>query len=230
MKANAAATHRANIPAMACPGGATSKGDDRILYVTPGYRLIALDANSGAPIKSFGENGIVDLKKDADQDIDLEKGAIGLHATPLVARNTVMVGAAFLGGSVPAKRGGIKGYVRGFDARTGARRWIFHTVPAQGRVRLRHLAEVGRSRTDRQYRHVGAIRRRSGPQSCLSADRNADRRCHSASIARATDCSARPIVAVDIDSGQRKWHYQTVHHGLWDRDSALRTDPLRHSA
>ena len=193
------------------------KGDDRILYVTPGYRLIALDANSGAPIKSFGENGIVDLKKDADQDIDLEKGAIGLHATPLVARNTVVVGAAFLGGSVPAKRGGIKGYVRGFDARTGTRRWIFHTVPRKGEFGYDTWLKAGEAE---QIGNTGMW-----AQSAADLDLNlvylpiemptGD----ATGLYRAGDgLFGETIVAVDIDTGKRKWHYQTVHHGFWDRD------------
>ena len=66
--------------------------DERILYVTPGYRLIALNAKTGVPVPSFGRNGVVDLKLDDDQEIDLETGEIGLHATPVVAGDTVIVG------------------------------------------------------------------------------------------------------------------------------------------
>ena len=106
--------------------------EERILYVTPGYRLVALDATTGDPVKGFGENGIVDLKQNDDQDIDLVHGDIGLHATPLVARNTVIVGAAHLAGNVPKTRNNVKGYVRGFDVRTGRRKWIFHTIPRKG--------------------------------------------------------------------------------------------------
>ncbi len=72
-----------------------------ILYVTPGYRLIALDAKTGIPVNSFGENGVVDLKQGvqfgAGQQIDLVKGEIGLQATPVVAKDEVIVGAAFQG-------------------------------------------------------------------------------------------------------------------------------------
>src|SRR5690242_16195142 len=54
--------------------------EERILYVTPGYRLIALDAKTGVPVPSFGKNGVVDLKQDDDQEIDLINGDIGLHS------------------------------------------------------------------------------------------------------------------------------------------------------
>src|SRR5215471_18665073 len=106
--------------------------EGRILYVTPGYRLIALNAKTGVPIPSFGENGVVDLKLDDDQEIDLETGEIGLHATPVVAGNTVIVGAAHRASGAPRIKDNAKGYVRGFDVRTGKRLWIFHTIPRPG--------------------------------------------------------------------------------------------------
>ena len=70
--------------------------DERILYVTPGYRLIALDARTGIPVASFGKDGVVDLKLDDDQNMDLVTGEIGLHSTPIVVGNTVIIGAAYL--------------------------------------------------------------------------------------------------------------------------------------
>ena len=63
----------------------TDGKEERILYVTPGYRLIALNAKTGVPVPSFGVNGIVDLKQDDDQEIDLITGEVGLHSTPIVA-------------------------------------------------------------------------------------------------------------------------------------------------
>src|SRR5437867_9064708 len=70
----------------------TDGTQERILYVTPGYRLIALDAKTGMLIPSFGVRGVVDLKLEDDQYIDPLSGEIGLHATPVVARNVVIVG------------------------------------------------------------------------------------------------------------------------------------------
>src|SRR5207249_11297974 len=60
----------------------TDGREERILYVTPGYRLLALDAKTGVPIPAFGKNGVVDLKLDDDQEIDLINGEVGLHAAP----------------------------------------------------------------------------------------------------------------------------------------------------
>ena len=74
------------------------KSEQRILYVTPGYRLIALDAKTGMPVRSFGKDGVVDMKVGvvfgADKPIDLETGEIGLHSTPVVVKDVVLVGSA----------------------------------------------------------------------------------------------------------------------------------------
>src|SRR3984893_3109827 len=102
----------------------TDGKEERILYVTPGYRLIALDAKTGIPVSSFGKNGVVDLKLADDQVMDLVTGEVGLHSTPIVVGNTVIVGAAHLSGGVPRGKANEKGYVRGYDVRTGRRLWI----------------------------------------------------------------------------------------------------------
>jgi quinoprotein glucose dehydrogenase len=81
---------------------ASADGNDRrIIYVTPGYRLLALDAKTGHPIPSFGRNGAVDLKLDNDQEIDLDTGEIGLNATPLIVGDVVVGGAAPPPGPTP---------------------------------------------------------------------------------------------------------------------------------
>ena len=130
-KARAGPTRRASSPA-ADLSYWTDGREERILYVTPGYRLIALNAKTGAPVPSFGKNGVVDLKLDDDQEIDLVTGEVGLHATPVVAKDIVIVGAAHRPGGVPKSKTNVKGYVRGFDVRTGKRLWIFHTIPKPG--------------------------------------------------------------------------------------------------
>src|SRR4029077_7656703 len=75
------------------------KGDDRVIYVTPGYRLISLNAKTGVPMTGFGTNGVVDMKVGAvvgkGQQIDLETGEIGLHSTPTVAKDVIIVGSSF---------------------------------------------------------------------------------------------------------------------------------------
>src|SRR5882724_7811402 len=89
----------------------TDGKDERILYVTPGYRLIAVDAKTGLTVPGFGKNGVVDLKLDDDQEIDLVTGEVGLHAAPVVAGDVVIIGAAHRSGGVPRSRNNVKGYV-----------------------------------------------------------------------------------------------------------------------
>ena len=110
------------------------KGDERILTVTPGYHLVALNAKTGVPVRSFGRNGIVDLKTELDQPVDLTTADIGLNAPPAVGNNVVVVGAAHTPGSAPRTKENVKGYVRGYDVRTGKRLWIFHTIPQPGEL------------------------------------------------------------------------------------------------
>ena len=112
------------------------KGDGRILYVTPGYRLIALDARTGQPVRSFGKDGVVDMKVGvvygADKPIDLETGEIGLHSTPTVVKNVVLVGSAMKEGMTITTHNNTKGLARAYDARTGKVLWTFHTIPRPG--------------------------------------------------------------------------------------------------
>ena len=110
--------------------------EQRILYVTPGYRLIALDARAGVPVPSFGKNGSVDLKQGVvygtGQQIDLVSGEIGLHATPIVTKDVVIVGSAMREGGTPRTHNNTKGLVRAFDVRTGQRLWTVNTIPKPG--------------------------------------------------------------------------------------------------
>ena len=191
--------------------------DERIVYVTPGYRLIALDAATGVLVKSFGVNGVVDLKMNDDQQIDLVTGEVGLHSTPVVAKNTIVVGAAHLSGDVPRYRTNVKGYVRGFDARTGKRKWIFHTIPRKGEfgydtwLRKGDAERVGNTGAWAQMSVDLEFNTVYLPVELPTGDQVGIYR-------EGPTLFSESIVAVDLDTGQRKWHYQTIHHGLWDRD------------
>jgi quinoprotein glucose dehydrogenase len=194
----------------------TDGKEERILYVTPGYRLIALNAATGAPIPSFGKGGVVDLKQDDDQEIDLITGSVGLHSPPVVAKNVVIVGAAHLSGSVPRSRNNVKGYVRGFDVKTGKRLWIFHTIPKPG--------EFG---VDTWQNDSWSYTGNTGVWGPISVDEELGTVYLPVELPTGDYYGGhRPgnglfgesIVAVDLQTGKRKWHYQLVHHGIWDMD------------
>jgi quinoprotein glucose dehydrogenase len=190
--------------------------DERILYVTPGYRLIALDAKSGIPVATFGKGGVVDLKLDDDQEMDLVTGEIGLHATPMVAKNVVIVGAAHKTGGNPKSRRNEKGYVRGFDVRTGKRLWIFHTIPLPG--------EFGNDTWEKDsWSYTG----NTGVWAQISVDEELGLAYLPVEMPTGDYYGGhRPgnglfgesLVAVDLQTGKRKWHFQFVHHGIWDHD------------
>jgi len=112
------------------------KGDERILYVTTGYRLVALNAKNGNIIESFGAKGIVDLKvgvvKGRATPIDLETGEIGIHSTPIITRDVAIVGSAMREGATVETHDNTKGLVRAFDVRTGKMIWQFDTIPRPG--------------------------------------------------------------------------------------------------
>ncbi len=194
----------------------TDGREERILYVTPGYRLIALDAKTGTPVPGFGRNGVVDLKQDDDQEIDLVTGEVGLHAAPVVAKDVVIVGAAHRSGGVPRGKKNVKGYVRGFDVRTGKRLWIFHTIPLPN--------EYGAETWEKDS---AAYTGNTGVWGQISVDEELETVYLPVELPTGDYYGGhRPgnglfgesLVAVDLHTGARKWHYQLVHHGVWDMD------------
>jgi quinoprotein glucose dehydrogenase len=194
----------------------TDGREERIIYVTPGYRMIALDAKTGIPVASFGEKGVVDLKQNDDQTMDLTTASIGLHATPVVAKDVVIVGAAFETGANPKSKTNVKGYVRGFDVRTGKRLWIFHTIPRPG--------EFG---NDTWLNDSWSYTGNAGVWAQISVDEQLNLAYLPVELPThdyyggerpGAGLFGESIVAVDLRTGQRKWHYQLVHHGMWDMD------------
>jgi quinoprotein glucose dehydrogenase len=196
--------------------GSASNREERILYVTPGYRLIALDAKTGVPVPTFGKAGVVDLKLEDDQEIDLITGEVGLHAAPTVAGDTIIVGAAHLAGGTPKSKHNVKGYIRGFDVKTGKRLWIFHTIPKPGEFGYNtwegdsadytgNTGVWGQISVDEELGMVYL------PVELPTGDYYGGHR-------PGDGLFGESIVALDLKTGQRKWHYQLVHHGIWDWD------------
>jgi quinoprotein glucose dehydrogenase len=205
------------------------RGDDRILYVTTGYRLVALNARNGAPISSFGTNGIVDLKQGAvfgaGQQIDLETGEIGWHATPAIAKDVVIVGSSFREGATVSTHNNTKGLVRAFDVRTGKLLWTFNTIPRPG--------EFG---NDTWERDSWAINGNTGVWTQITVDQELGLVYLPVETPTSdfygghrpgNNLFAESLVCVDLKTGQRKWHFQLVHHPLWNYDmssAAILTD------
>jgi len=202
------------------------KGDDRVLYVTTGYRLIALDANTGTRIGSFGKDGRVDLKTGVvhgtGQQIDLETGDIGLHSTPAVVKDVVIVGAAHKEGMTVKTHDNAKGLVRAFDVRTGRLLWTFNTIPRPG--------EVG---NDTWLNNSWSTNGNTGVWTQISVDEElglvylpveSPTSDFYGGHRPGNNLFGESIVCVDLKTGQRKWHFQVVHHPIWDYD--LSSAPL----
>ena len=194
----------------------TDGQEERIVYVTPGYRLIALNAKTGARIPTFGKDGIVDLKENDDQPIDPMSDEIGLNATPVIGGDVIVVGAAHHSGTAPKSKANVKGYVRGFDVRTGKRLWIFHTVPKPG--------EFG---YDTWEKDSADYTGNTGVWGQISIDEQLGMAFLPIELPTGdyygghrpgSGLFGETVVAVDLKTGARKWHYQLVHHGIWDLD------------
>jgi glucose dehydrogenase len=190
-------------------GGAPSRrgvaywpGDDshppRIVF-TVGRRLIALDAKTGAPDKGFGRDGEVDL-------------GVPYNSVPFVHTHLVVVGA----NTPPGAIGGI-GNPRAFDLRTGAKLWEFSSVPQPGQVG--HDTWDGDSWKDRlgvnawpfyftldEQRGLLFVPLASPIPGAYGGDR------------KGANLFGNSVVALDIATGKYRWHFQTIHHDLWDAD------------
>ena len=196
------------------------KGDDRVIYVTTGYRLVSLNAKTGQPIPGFGDKGVIDLKQGViigkDKQIDLEKGEIGLHSTAHIVNDMIIVGSSMFEGLGYVYSTGAKGLVRAYDARTGKLVWRFDTMPKPG--------EFGHETWENgSWEWTG----NTGVWTEITSDPEAGLVYLPVETPTIDEYGgnrpgdnlfAESIVAVDIKTGKRKWHYQFVHHPLWDHD------------
>jgi quinoprotein glucose dehydrogenase len=196
--------------------------DERILYMTTGYRLVELNAKTGALIDAFGTNGVIDLKvgavKGVDQQIDLETGDIGIHSTPIVVKDVVIIGSSMREGQTVETHNNTKGLVRAYDVRTGKKIWQFNTMPRPG--------EPGNETwEDGSW----AINGNTGVWTQFTVD--ADLGLVYLPVEDPTSDfygGHRPgnnlygdsLVCVDLKTGLRKWHFQLVHHAIWNFDTS----------
>jgi quinoprotein glucose dehydrogenase len=191
--------------------------DERVLYVTPGYRLVALNAETGRPIESFGEGGIVDLWATLDQGNDWDTSQIGTHSPPTIASDVIIVPAAHTPLAPADQAKNVVGYIRGFDVVTGKHLWTFHTVPRPGEpgyeTWLERSAETGGGN--------------AGVWATISADEELGLAYLPVEspygdmyggLRPGANLYGESIVAVDLRTGERRWHFQTSHHPLWDYD------------
>jgi quinoprotein glucose dehydrogenase len=202
------------------------RGDDRVVYVTTGYRLVELNAHTGQEITSFGKDGMVDLKvgmvTGTGQQIDLETGEAGLHSTPLIAKDVIIVGSSFKEGMTVVTHNNTKGLVRAYDVHSGKLLWTFHTIPRRGEFGY-DTWENGSADTNGNTgvwtqmtvdEELGLVYL---PVESPTSDYYGGER-------PGNDLYGESLVCVDLKTGQRKWYFQIVHHPVWDYD--LSSAPL----
>ena len=191
----------------------TDGTSERILYITAGYRLISLDANTGRPDPTFGDDGIVDLFDGLDRPRP-EIGLVGASSPPMIVGDIAVVGSAM--SAFARTRENIAGFVRGYDIRTGERRWIFHTIPQPGEYgndtwendSWQYTGNTGAwapMAADPELGYV-YLPLETPTNDLYGGDRPGD------------NLFAESLVALDAATGERVWHFQFVHHGIWDWD------------
>ena len=186
-----------------------ASGSDRRVFAAVRHFLYALDAETGHPIATFGEGGRIDLR--ANLGRDPEKQSIQLTSPGVVYKDTLIVGGR-VGEGLPASPGDVRAY----DARTGALRWTFHTIP--------HPGEVGYETWSREsWIDNGGANNWAGmaldevlgvvyvPTGSAAADFYGANR-------KGDNLFANALLALDAETGKRLWHFQVVRHDILDRD------------
>ena len=195
------------------------KGDERVIYVTTGYRLVSLNAKTGQPVAGFGTAGVVDLKQGIminGKQADLEKSEIGLHSTPTVVGDIILVGSSMFEGLGYEYATNVQGQARAFDARTGKLLWAFHGIPRRGEFGFDTWKNesAGYTGNNGVWTQI-TVDPEAGivylPIETPTIDEYGGNR-------PGDNLFAESLVAVDLKTGVRKWHFQFVHHPLWDHD------------
>ena len=189
----------------------------RIFDISPGYQLVSLDPETGILDPSFGDGGIVDLYVGVRNGDDprYPYPDIGISAPPFIMNDVIVVGAAHRTGGRPRSKFNTKGDIRGFDVNTGELLWTFHTIPERGEYGYESWISgndiTGNSGVwaaisgDPELGHVYLpIEDPTGDY--YGGDRHGD------------NLFSSGLVALDVRTGERQWHYQFIHHDIWDWD------------
>ena len=185
-------------------------GDDRRILFTAGQNLYCIDANTGAPVESFGKSGVVDIREGLGRD---PKTLFVLANTPgAIYRDLLILGSRVSEGPGPSS----PGHIRAYDVRTGKIVWTFRTIPQPGEPGYETWPPDA-------YKYIGGANVWTG----MAVD---EKRgiifCPTGSAAfdfwggdrYGANLYANCLLALDAKTGKRIWHYQFVHHDLWDRD------------
>jgi len=182
---------------------------ERRIFFSAGRRLYALDAQTGHPIRTFGDSGSIDLGTGLDRDVT---DAQLLATSPGVVYKDVLI----QGTRVGEEEGSAPGDVRAFDVRTGKVQWTFHTIPRPGELGYDTWpADAWRTAGGANSWGGMAVDVKRGivyvPTGSATPDFYGGDRA-------GANLFANSLLALDAETGKRLWHFQTVHHDIWDRD------------
>ncbi len=184
-------------------------GDDERLFVAVDQFLYALNARTGKPVPQFGEHGHIDLRSDLGRDPRAQSVRL---TSPGVAYKDLII----IGGRVSESQGASPGDVRAYDARSGRLRWSFHTIPYAGEFGADTWPPNARSYSGGANNWAGmVIDEQRGMLFVPTGSAAAD---HYGADRIGDDLFANCLLALNADTGERIWHFQVVHHDLWDRD------------
>ena len=185
------------------------KNDKRIFYVASSY-LHCINATNGQLVISFGDSGMIDLHKDLGREV--QELFITATSPGIIYKDLYILGSRVDEGPAAAP-----GHIRAFDVRTGKMKWIFHTIPQPGEYGYETWEDK------EAYKHIGGANSWSGltldekrgilfaPTGSASFDFYGGKR-------RGQNLFANCLLALDAETGKRKWHFQFIHHDLWDWD------------
>ncbi len=188
---------------------------ERILVATIGKQLVSIDVDTGKPDPDFGVDGFVDLEKDLGPG-DFELDNLTHGAPPIVVRDTIIVGSKVFDYALANRNP--PGHVRAYDVRTGEFKWRFHTIPRSGEP----FVETWENDAWQKAGNTNVWTMMSAdeelglvylPTGTPTNDYWGGRR-------HGDNVYAESLICLDADTGERVWHFQTVHHGVWDYDIA----------
>ncbi len=193
----------------------TDGTEERIFLATSNRQLVSMDLAAGTPDRKFGEDGVVDLSQNLGRE-DINMSSIGHSAPVIVVGDVIVVGSLVF--DFPTQNNNPPGHVRGYDVRTGEFLWRFNSIPQEGEP----YSETWENESWRKMGNTNVWSMMSADQELgyvylpfgtptsdyYGGDRHGD------------NVYAESLVCVDVKTGKRVWHFQTVHHGIWDYDLA----------
>ncbi|HAL82205.1 MAG TPA: hypothetical protein DCO83_08190 [Mucilaginibacter sp.] len=199
---------------------ADKNGDNKRIFYSVGSKTYAIDAVSGQPIINFGKGGYLDLTKDLGRKVN----SYVAGTTPGVIFKDLLI----MGARVDESEDAAPGHIRAYDVMTGKLRWIFHTIPHPGEIGFNTWPD------STAWKKLGSVNNWAGmaldekrgivyvPTGSVGGDFYGAHR-------KGPDLFANCLLALDAATGKYIWHYQVVHHDLWDRDLPCQPKPGNHN-